>query len=502
MKPDLYPHQRSVKSDVYKSISGGVKSVMVKCPTGFGKTVLAADIIHDALSKGVNVVFCVPTLTLIDQTLIEFTKFGLSCGVIQADHWETDYSKPVQIASIQTIASQFKRNNAAQMLNMKQYFKDKLVMVDEGHLQFAAQKQLNDLTNKPVIALSATPWSKGIGNWYETMINGADVAWLIDNGYLSKYRAFSHYVPDMKGVKVNASGDYSNKESGDKYDRKIIGDIVKTWEANAKGRQTILFAPRVVDAERFATEFCASGYTAVAVSGYMDNDDCRIEVDKFRNHETNIICSVAKLTTGFDVKDVGCIIDVQPTKSLMRHVQKLGRGLRVADGKDDVIILDNAGNLLRLGLPTDEFPDTMDMGESGSANDRKDAAEPLPVQCSSCQYMKPPKTHVCPNCGFAPEKVSSVEVEAGDLVEIKSAMAKRNRDMSWDEKALFMSELNRIALDKSYKSGWTFQKYRAYFDVLPFDRRLKNIAPAEVIRESTQSWITSQNIRYANRRTA
>jgi len=234
----------------------------------------------------------------------------------------------------------------------------------------------------------------------------------------------------------------------------------------------------------------------------MDNEDCRIEVEKFKNHETKIICSVAKLTTGFDVKDVACIIDAQPTKSLMRHIQKLGRGLRPYPDKE-LVILDNAGNLLRNGLPDGEFPTHLDM-DNGDTRDRKEPDEPLPKACPKCQYMKPPKVHVCPNCQFEPEKQSTLEVEAGELVEIKSAMAKRNRDMSWDEKQLFISELKRHAHDRGFKEGWIYPNYKAYTGVLPFDKRLKNLPMSDTIRESTQKWIISRQIAYAyaNRRSA
>ena len=469
---------------------------MVKAATGIGKTVISASIIHDAISKGVKCIFTVPTLTLIDQTLIEFTKFGLDCGVIQADHFATDYGKQVQIASIQTIASQLKRNNSAEMFQMEQYYKDVLVIQDEAHQRFKAANWLSDHTRKPVISLSATPWAKGLGLVNDAIVNGPDVEWLIENGYLSKFKAYSHYQPNMKGVNTNASGDYSGKESGSKYDKKIIGNIVLTWEKYAKGKQTILFAPRVVDAERFAMEFCGAGYNAVAVSGYMDNDDCRREVEKFKSHEVTIICSVAKLTTGFNVKDVGCVIDCQPTKSLMRHVQKLGRGLRPFKDKE-LIILDNAGNLIRNGLPDGEFPDYLDMDDN-EPRDRKEPDDPLPKACPKCQYMKPPKVHICPSCQFEPEKKSTLEIEAGELVEMLSkTQAKHNRDMTTQEKIEFYGGLKQYVHDKGWQMGSAAHKYRSKFGVWP--SKYKN-APMCKPNADVLGFIQHENIKNAHRK--
>ena len=498
MKPTLYPHQEKLKSEIYHAINHGNRRVMVKAATGLGKTVLASDIIHDAVSKGLRCVFSVPTLTLIDQTLVELSKFGLDCGVIQADHFATDYGKQVQIVSIQTIASQLKRNTTAQQIEMDLYFKDVLYIQDEAHQRFKAANWLSNHTRKPVISLSATPWAKGLGKVNDALINGPDVGWLIDNGYLSKYTAYSHYVPDMKGVQVNASGDYSGKESGDKYDTKIIGNIVGHWEKYALGKQTILFAPRVVDSERFAKEFCAAGYKAVAVSGYMDNDDCRIEVEKFKTHETTIICSVAKLTTGFDVKDVGCIIDSQPTKSLMRHVQKLGRGLRVHPDKAELIILDNSGNLLRNGLPDGNFPETLDSGDEKS-RDRKEPDEPLPTACPKCGVMKPPKVYICPACQFEPEKQSTLEVEDGELVELTKTQKNHNKDETNEQKAEFYGGLKRYASDFGFNPGWAAHKYKSKFGVWP--NKYKDVPmcpPSDIVL----GYIKHSNIKYANRRTA
>ncbi len=502
MKIALRPHQQELKSAIYHEYNQGHRKVIAMASCGFGKTFLSASIIHDAVAKGIRCIFSVPTLTLCDQAFIEMGKAGLDCGIIQSDNYYTDYSKPVQILSIQTLASQLKRGNKAEIFQLEQYFKDVFYVQDECHIQFKAAKWLMDHTSKQCLGVSGSPWSKGLGLIYDSLVSAKNVRWLIENGYLSKYTAYSHYQPDMKNVPTNANGDYSLKATGEKYTPKIIGSIVGEWERLAKGRQTLLFTSRVVDAERFAKEFRDAGYSAVAVSGIMDNEDCKAEINRFRNHEVTIICSVDKLSVGLDVTDIGAIIDARPTKSKMNLVQRLFRGMRIHPGKEDVILIDSAGNFTRHPLPDGGYPTTLDMGNNEKIDRTPQDKEKLPKPCPKCQFMKPPKVHICPSCQFAPEKQSQVEIEAGELVEIKSAMAKRNRDMSWEEKQLFITELKRHAHDRGYKEGWIYPNYKAYTGVLPFDRRLKNLPMADTIRESTQRWITSQQIRYANRRTA
>lgn len=493
---ELRPDQQRVKSEIYRSINQGKKRVVVQAMTSFGKTALAASIVHDARKKGVGVIFTAPLITLVEQTVAEFRKFGIpvsEIGVIQANHFMEDLSKPIQVCSIQSIASLIRKDRDGWL----EYIKGKLLIHDETHLMYQAHKDMNDEHDMPVIGLSATPWRKEMGLYYDDLILGPDTHQLIEDGSLSKYVAYSHYIPDMKGVKLSR-GDFSQKESGEKYDAQIIGDIVKTWEKYAKHRKTILFAPRVVDAERFAAEFRDAGYMAVSVSGYMDKEDCAAEVERFRDGEVTILCSVAKLSTGFSVKDVGCIVDAQPTRSLMRHIQKLGRGLRTHPLKENVIILDNAGNLIRNGLPDGEYPAELDDSVK-SVSDVRGKEEALPKPCTKCNFMKPPKTHKCPACGFAPEKKSELEVEAGELVEMKPEKA--NRLWSWKDKARFYGGLKGYAMKHQYSDGWAKHTYKDRFGVWPNDKRLKNAPPVEP-NDMVKAFITHKMIKYRNGRKA
>ncbi|MCK5016873.1 MAG: DEAD/DEAH box helicase family protein [Candidatus Peribacteraceae bacterium] len=487
----LRPDQQKAKSDIYRAIGQGDRNVVLQAATSFGKTALAASITHDALSKGLGVIFTAPMITLVDQTLDEFYGFGVkNIGVIQADHPETNYECDVQICSIQSIAALMKKDPSG----WSDFQKGRVLIFDEVHIFHKTYERMMAITDKPVIGLSATPWRKGLGKHFDKLVLGPEVSWLIENGHLSPYRAYSHYVPDMKGVAVNASGDYSSSESGDKYDPRVIGDIVKTWQKHAEGRKTVLFAPRVADAERFAAEFRLAGYRAVAVSGYMDQQDCAMEVERFRNGELDIIASVAKLATGFSVRDVGCLIDAQPTKSLMRHIQKYGRGLRTHPDKEDVIILDNAGNILRNGLPDGDFPIELNDGEN-NASDRKKDDDPLPVKCASCGIMKPPKTRKCPACGFEPTVQSELHIEEGELIELDvKRMKKANKDWPKEKKRAFFGGLKQFGIDHNFKPGWASWQYRERLGYWP---NAYKDAPLIPPNKDVTGWITHQAIKKA-----
>lgn len=149
----LRPHQERAITGLRQSLAQGSKRPMLALPTGAGKTFIAASVIKMALAKGNRVTFCVPAVSLIDQTVEEFYKEGITeIGVIQADHPMVDYGKPVQIASIQT-------------LQRRGVPETDLVVIDEAHKMLKVVKGWMDMDpNVPFIGLSATPWARGWAN--------------------------------------------------------------------------------------------------------------------------------------------------------------------------------------------------------------------------------------------------------------------------------------------------------------------------------------------------
>jgi superfamily II DNA or RNA helicase len=143
---NLRPHQTRALSSLRQSIGMGHRRPMVQAPTGAGKTVLAAAIVDGARRKQKKVLFVVPALSLIDQTVEAFYSEGLTeVGVMQAAHHLTDWTQPIQVASVQTLAR--RPMPAAD-----------LAIVDEAHRRhnfyrrwFAAP----EWRDKPIIGLSA-----------------------------------------------------------------------------------------------------------------------------------------------------------------------------------------------------------------------------------------------------------------------------------------------------------------------------------------------------------
>ncbi len=231
--------------------------MIVQAPTGAGKTRLSAAIVEGALRKGNRIAFVVPAISLVDQTVTQFALEGIDdVGVIQADHSMTDWSKPVQVCSIQTIAK-------------RKFPEAKVVIFDEIHLLHKTHiKWLEDpaFANVPFIGLSATPWRKGLGKYFESLLVVTTTEELIEQGYLSKFRVFASPKADLSEVRVVA-GDYVEKElSAAMMEGELTGDIVKTWQEKWGRDKTLCFGVDKAHAKALQERFIAAGVTC----GYQD----------------------------------------------------------------------------------------------------------------------------------------------------------------------------------------------------------------------------------------
>jgi superfamily II DNA or RNA helicase len=482
---ELRKYQHRAIEQLRDSLSAGKRRPVVQSPTGSGKTVVAAAIINMARDKGKRILFCVPALSLIDQTVDRFRQNGIfEIGVMQGQHEMTDYEQPVQVCSVQTLAR-------------REIPKADLVIIDEAHVMF---KLYDDWMNRPewkrvpFIGLTATPWSKGMGGpgRWDDLIIGSTLDELIELGHLSKFRVFAPAHPDLAGVKTIA-GDYDIKGLGNAMDKApLVADIVSTWLERGENRATICFAVNRVHAKHIQTQFIDAGVSAEYMDAYTDLEDRADIVKRFENGDVQVICNVGVLTTGFDA-DVRCIILARPTKSEILYVQMIGRGLRTADGKDDCLILDHSDTTLRLGFVTDIGTDKLHDGTANRQTTERKA--PLPKECPSCAFLKPPKTRKCPACGFEAVAKSDIEIQDGELREITRAKKVKGNPYSMADKQRWYSQFVLHAHLRGYKKGWAYWAYKDKFGVGP-DSTILHI-PSTGILPEVQSWITARNIRKA-----
>lgn len=489
MRSVLREHQTQAMALLRQSLGAGHKRPIVQAPTGFGKTIMAAAIVEGARAKGNRVMFCVPSLSLIDQTVQAFWREGIrDVGVIQADHPMTDYRKPVQVCSVQTIQRRKHLPHAD------------VVVIDEAHNWFKFYEKWFESWNAiPFIGLTATPWTKGLGKHFDDLIIAATTDDLIGRGFLSPFRVYAPSHPDLSGVRTIA-GDYAEDDLAKVMDQiPLIADVVDTWKRLGQDRPTLCFAVNRAHAKHLQRRFEQSGIPAGYIDAYTNAQD-REEVRKqFARGEIKVVCNVGCLTTGVDW-DVRCIILARPTKSEILFTQIIGRGLRTAEGKDFCLILDHSDTHLRLGFVTDICHETLDDGKHKESTEKR--KELLPKECPECAYLKPPKVSTCPQCGFKPERQPGVHEADGELQELQQGtktQQKNNRTTSNEDKAAFYGGLLHYAQSKGYKQGWAANQYRENFGVWP--NAYRHVQPCEP-NESVKGWIRHQNIKWAKRRNA
>jgi superfamily II DNA or RNA helicase len=365
-----------------------------------------------------------------------------------------------------------------------------LVIIDEAHVMFDFyHKWFNnpEWQNIPFVGLSATPWQKGMGKLYQSLIIGTTTQELIDAGHLSNFRCFAADHPDLRGVKTVA-GDYETKSLSKAMDKPtLIGDIVSTWLEKANGLPTLCFGVDRVHAKNIQKQFEAAGVKTAYQDAYTDFAERRQIATDFNNGDIQIVCNVGTLTTGVDW-DVRCIILARPTKSEILYTQIIGRGLRTAEGKKDCLILDHSDTTLRLGFVTDLHHDKLDSGEKKGKREAA-KAERLPKECSKCKFVKPLRVFECPNCGHKPDPKDNIYSAVGELNEIIRDGKRKSSSWTQSEKAQFYAELLGHCQAKGYKQGWAYHAYRRKFGVGPKGNTYP-LPPSP----ATLSWIRHMNI--------
>jgi len=225
IRKELRPHQIKAIEAIRLSLGKGNKRVVCAMPTGSGKTLTAARMIEGALSKGNEVLFTVPYVQLVDQTVEAFEDEGIdSIGVIQASHPRTNPLAKVQIATVQSLAN-------------RDIPPASLIIVDECHIQSkVVYKLMQDRPDLVFIGLSATPFSQGMGRHWQDLVVGSTIEELISAGYLCPFRVYAAAHPDLTGVRVRA-GEYVESDLEQAMsEKKLVGDVVSTWLANGENR--------------------------------------------------------------------------------------------------------------------------------------------------------------------------------------------------------------------------------------------------------------------------
>ena len=490
MFPEPRAFQKDTIDDVRQAMREGHKNVMIMAPTGGGKTYIGLKIIESAIQKGKRATFLCDRKTLINQTSETADRYGLSAhGIIQANHWRRNMSHKFQIASAQTIAK-------------RGFFNDTdLLIVDEAHTQLKVWTEFAQKSTIPVIGLSATPFSKGLGKIFTKLVNATTMRDLTEKEVLVPLKIFSCTQIDMTGAKT-ANGEWTDNASGERG-MQIVGDVVSEWIKFGQNRKTICFGANI----KHCLELCkqcndAGIFSATFTSKTTDAErqELLAEYTK-KDSELKVLISVEALAKGFDVPDVSCVIDCRPLrKSLSTFIQMVGRGLRSSPRKKDCILLDHSGNIVRFmtdfELIFSEGLSELDLGEKLDNEVRKDKEKKEVAKCPRCGFS--PFSMRCMACGHEKKIESEIEVSAGEMRQITlngQVMAQDSQDL-WNQICSYTKSVGRAETAK----GRAWHLYKGIMGSVP--RHLKFENSTEVyVSPATHRKIKQINIAFAKRKT-
>lgn len=370
---------------------GGKGNPLVQAPTGAGKSIIISGFCKQVIEKWPDqkILIVSHIKEILEQNYNILKKhLQIDIGLYSAGLNSKTLSN-ITVAGIQSI---YNKPELFDQFN--------IIICDECHLiphkKNGIYHKFFNQVRKRVIGFTATPFRlgsgylhKGEGSFFSKIIYDIPIKKLQDEGFLCKLTAKGTKKRlDPEGIKKQA-GDYILKELSLAFDREAItADIISELLIYKQLRKKwLLFAIDIEHSENITKELNDAGVKTACVHSKMNSDRDKI-INEFKDGTYQALVSVAVLTTGFDCPSVDLIALLRPTSSPVLHVQIIGRGLRVAEGKNDCLILDFAGNLRRLGPIDDPLIKIKGDGKG----------EAIMKECNNCWEIVHAAVRICPCC--------------------------------------------------------------------------------------------------------
>jgi len=400
---ELREYQREAVDGLYNYwASKAGDNPLVVAPTGSGKTAILAQVIKDAMSyPDTRVLVVTHVKELLEQGASGLLKLypEADYGIYSAGLKQKVLNKPITFAGIQSVWER-----AYDMVPAPD-----LVLIDEAHLlpkntetrynRFIADLKICNPDVK-VVGLTATPYRldtgylhKGKGAIFDGIAHDIPVSMLMDQGYLSPVISKGGIKQiDLSGVGKRGGEFIESELATAASDPELVESTVREIVTLADKRKSwLVFSSGVNHAHLLADEF-EKYFVDVGVVTGSDSSAVREKtIADFKSGKLQCLINVNVLTTGFDHPGVDCVCLVRATASCGLYIQCIGRGTRVAEGKENCLILDYGSNVERHGFIDQVKPKDKMSGGDGEA----------PVkQCEKCQTIVHAAAKICPECGF------------------------------------------------------------------------------------------------------
>ena len=397
-KIELFDYQEDMKARIEKALCLH-RSVMAQMPTGTGKTVLLASVVESFLREHSNCKVWIVAhrrelVSQIRETIERvFSKITPSLFTIKegstshpdplssgareetapprrSEPLRSKVGGPSKVSPDCLSASAFNVPIKAVSIQWLSKHYDEIeeepgmIVIDEAHHALAKtyKEMWERFPKAKFLGLTATPCrlnGKGFTDLFDVLVQSWDVPEFISKGRLATYDFVSiksdgvtqRLIDSLQ--KRGADGDYQNKEMDMLLNKKpSIERLYRSLEEFGKDRKGIVYAINISHAQKITKLYQEHGVKAIAIDSKTPATERQQDIETFKKGDIQVLVNVDIFSEGFDCPDVEFVQLARPTLSLAKYLQMVGRGLRVAKGKKNCVIIDNVGLYQVFGLPS------------------------------------------------------------------------------------------------------------------------------------------------------
>ena len=346
----LFDYQEDMKERIEKALRLH-RSVMVQMPTGTGKTYLLTAVIDSFVSNHpMEKVWIVAhrreLVSQIDETVRKFHSYSAS-------------NTSSLLSSVKAMSIQWLMRHYDEIEE-----EPGMIVIDEAHHALAKtyKEMWERFPKAKFLGLTATPCrlnGKGFTDLFDVLVQSWGVPEFISKGRLATYDFVSiksdgvtqRLIDSLQ--KRGADGDYQNKEMDMLLNKKpSIERLYQSLEEYGKDRKGIVYAINISHAQKITKLYQEHGVKAIAIDSKTPATERLQDIEAFKKGDIQVLVNVDIFSEGFDCPDVEFVQLARPTLSLAKYLQMVGRGLRVAKGKKNCVIIDNVGLYRVFGLPS------------------------------------------------------------------------------------------------------------------------------------------------------
>lgn len=437
----LRDYQQDLLDKIFMHLAVGYRRPLVVAPCGAGKSYIFAELIRRTRGE------CL-VLTHRQELKQQHEQLFRGLGITN-----------VRVSMILTEANR-----------LGQYPTPTMIVTDEAHLSRSnSWMKVIDYYDTYTVGFSATPVrmdGRGLGDVFDTLIQGVDTQWLIENKRLAPYEYYAPTLVDTTGLRTIA-GDYVVSDLEQiMNERAIYGNVIEAYRKFAPGERAIAYCVSVTHARATASAFNSAGIRAEAISAGTPADRRKKIMEDFRCGQITVLCNVGIIAEGVSIPEVSCVLLARPTNSTALGIQMMMRCMRYLPGKT-AKILDFVGNYLRVGVPSDHHDWSLD--KPVPKRRTTDENGNFYIRCCPECFMTFKTAPKCPFCG-ADYPLHPREIQAHQEIELQRITAEEAARVEQAKKkarveqgrAASFEELVKLGKSRGYRNPafWAAQVMR------------------------------------------